>query len=302
LDPRCDPAFVSWRASACGTPPCTTITRTGGANLDSYSCTVAGTPTTLTCTLNYYTSFLAPPTNMTFTLAAVANNAGMALRQLNDSVPINGVDLANIRPGPPAYGYCLLGSPGCTVGSSTINADGSATVNISAAIPPDAGTPLGINLLCGILSLIFNIPCYQHSQTITVPMALLSDHELVDPGNANPPVGGIDHAWFFRNKWHELSYYAVAGGIAPSGARSCTTSVNCLRVSYHPNDGKQRGIIILGGAKIGNQLRPPTAAIMTPADLLEGANADGTSPFALRAPALITDRSFNDHLVVVDTN
>ena len=63
-------------------------------------------------------------------------------------------------------------------------------------------------------------------------MGLLADHELVDPGNSNPAPGFTDHTWYFRNKWNELSYYALAAGVAPSGVRSCTTGGTCLQVLH----------------------------------------------------------------------
>jgi hypothetical protein len=141
--------------------------------------------------------------------------------------------------------------------------------------------------LGGMLGLLFD--CYQ--QSISVPIFLLTDHSLVD-------VNDPSYGWFLRNRWHEVSYYAVAPGIAPAGGGACVDAVTCLRVTYHPSDGKQRGIIVIGGTKIGAQARPPLVA----SDLFEDANADGASPFTLRSPALLTGRTFNDHIAVLDAN
>ena len=289
-DVRCDPAFVSWRS----TP---VITGTGGATLHSYSCSVSGTPTTLTCTLNGWTTylgFLFGTTWMTFSIDATANNAGMALRQINSTVPMTGVDTANMNS---PYGYSVV--------SGTLNSDGSATIHINSRVPAGSGSILGV--LSGVTCTILGLPmCYQY--TISMPMALLSDHPVVDPSNTT-------YTWFYRNKWHEVSYYAVAPGIAPSGARSCTTSSTCLQATYHldnnrqPDDGKQRGLIVIAGRKLGTQVRPPAAV----GDLLEGLNCrpvatpacPGTTSgtvFALRSTTLTVNQGFNDHFAVIDSN
>ena len=122
-------------------------------------------------------------------------------------------------------------------------------------------------------------------------MGLLSDHPLVDESDTT-------YKWFLRNKWHQVSYYAVAPGILPSGARSCTTAVDCLQVDYHANLGKQRGLIVISGRSLTGLPRPNG----TLSDWLEGANADGTSPFTLRDPSLVMKRSFNDRIAVIDSN
>src|SRR6185295_3570903 len=126
---------------------------------------------------------------------------------------------------------------------------------------------------------------------ISVPIGVLADHPIVDVSNAT-------YGWFLRNKWHEVSYYAVAPGIAPGGGGSCATAISCLGVTYHPSDGKQRGLILIAGRALGGQVRPPAAV----GDLLEGANADGASPFELRSAALQTNRGFNDRVAVIDSN
>ena len=281
-NPRCDPGFVSWQSA--------TITRTGGALLGSYSCSAAGMPSVLTCDVYTY-DFLNSNASMTFNFSPSASNVAMALRQINTTVPIAGLDTSYNAP----YGYSA------TAGASTINSDGSATIALSARIPQGTGAPLGISLLCGLLSQTLSLTC--NHTVVTVPIALLSDHELVDPGNGNAAVGYNDHTWFFRNKWNELSYYALASGVSANGARACTTGTSCLVVNYQTNVGKQRAILAFGGAKIGTQARPPTVV----SDLLEGANADGDTTFTLHgaatpSPGLLTNKTFNDHIVVIDTN
>jgi hypothetical protein len=280
-DTRCNPTFVTWSAAA------TTITRTGGANLDSYSCVVgAGPPTVLRCTLNVYfglLELLAGTTWMTFNLDAVATNAGMALRMVNDpdsgmAPEITGIDTTGINPAfanSPFY-YRVTGA--------ALNNNGSATIRVNARLPAGGGTILGI--LGGLTCSLFGIPlCYQH--TVEVPLALLSDHPMVDPANST-------YNWFFRNNWHQVSYYAVAPDIAPSGPRAC--GANCLTVSFNNPAAGQRGLLAIAGRGLAGQARPPVALT----DWLEDTNNDANLVFAVRAPTLMVNRSFNDRLIVID--
>jgi hypothetical protein len=74
-DARCDSGFVSWRISgACGAANCTTVTRTGGAALYSYNCTVSGTPSTLTCTGKQRGHDAAPGEHAHEFIESAANN------------------------------------------------------------------------------------------------------------------------------------------------------------------------------------------------------------------------------------
>jgi hypothetical protein len=265
--------------------------------VQSVSCTVAGagsTPRTLTCNINASTdlfSALFGNTSMTFNLDAVASNVGMGLRQVSSpgaasrAPQITGIDTSYTSPTTP-FGY--------TITSAALNSDGSATVRINARFSAGSGGILAIlgSLTCSILG----IPvCYQY--TMSVPIGIIADHPVIHPTSAT-------YNWFFRNRWHEVSYYAVAPGIVPSGARSCTDNTDCLLLTYYPTSGKQRALLVVGGPKLLAQVRPAVSVT----DLLEGANATanvttpGTTPFALRAPTLAVNRTFNDHVGVIDTN
>jgi hypothetical protein len=274
-DSRCQPGFVDWRNTA-------TLTRTSGATLNDYACGVSGTPSVLTCTINAYTSILGFTTTMDFYIDATANNVGMAFRQINPMVSVSGVDTSGYNT---PYGY--------TISNKALNADGSASIRINAQVT-GGGTILAA--LGSITCSFFGIPlCF--SYTVSVPVAMFSDHLVLDAAKA-------DYTWFTRNKWHELAYYAVAPGYLPSGAGSCATSSTCLQVDYHTDStgasdaGKLRGVLILGGRALSGQTRPANAV----ADLLEGANADGTSPFEARSATLQPNRTFNDRFAVIDTN
>lgn len=284
-DARCDPAFVAWQSAP-------VITRTGGATPSTispwYTCSVSGTPTTLTCTMYVvYPIPLVATVNdyMTFALAATASNVGMALRQINGTVPVTGVELS-VSPVNSPYGY--------SASTGVMNSDGSATITINSRVSAGGGTQV-TDALCGLSDPDPGNDCYTH--TISLPMALLADHPVVDPSNS-------DYTWFFRNKWHEVAYYAVAPNITPAGTRSCVTSSTCLQVNYHvdvnrqADDGKPRAVLIFGGSKLSGQNRP--VAVLT--DLLEGANAGGASPFEVRSATLTPNRTFNDRFAVIDSN
>jgi len=228
---------------------------------------------------------------MTINLDAVASNVGMTLRQVSSPAAssaapqVTGVDPSAVNN---PFGYNIT--------AATLNSDGSATVRINAQFAPGSGSLLAMlsGLTCGLLGLF----CFKY--TLSVPLAILADHALIDPTNSQS-------SWFYRNRWQEVSYYAVAPGIAPSGARSCTTSTTCLQVNYSPDAGKHRGILVIGGQKLATldgsgspytQVRPATAA----KDLLDDVNANGASTYELRSPTLVINRSFNDHFAVIDKN
>jgi hypothetical protein len=271
---RCDPAFVAWAAGA-------TLT---GPNLYSTDCS-GSIPSQLNCTYRYRWPLLgggAP--NESFTLTATASNVGMALRQLNPAVSMPGV---NSVPPP-----TLSGPP-----PPTMTNTGSATVVLNGTTPVSGSGGLVSNLLCSLSLLDLIWGCAQG--TISVPILLFADHPVTNPNDAT-------FGWFLRNKWHEVSYYAVSPEIAPSGSRSCSSSgpITCLQATYHvnnslqPDAGKQRGLIVFSGRSLLSAARPNG----TLSDWLEGTNAAGGTVFALRDPSLIVNRSFNDRIAVIDSN
>jgi hypothetical protein len=272
-DNRCRPSFVAWRNNP-------VVTRTGGANLASYSCSISGTPSALTCTLNTYASVFGPYW-MTFTLDATADSVGMALRQINAAVQVTGVDTSASGVNLP-FGY--------SVSSATMNADGSATLSVSSRTP-DSSLGLIGDALCGLTgALALSNNCYQH--TITLPFMFV-DQPILYTSNTT-------FAWFYRNRWHESMYYAVAAGNAPSGTGTCTAGTNCLSVNGLTPSNTQRSLVVIPGPRLAAlaQSRPPISV----SDWLEGSNADGNSTFALRDAAAMINRTFNDHIAVIDSN
>jgi hypothetical protein len=276
--PRCQSAFVAWINA-----PAPTFTRLGGAQLFSANCSIVGT--SVSCTIVTSSSIFAPANTIQFAMSGTAANVGMALRQLNPAATMSGISA-----GPAVSGTLNDGTGAAPAGSATVTVTGSATVG-------SGGTQLA-DLLCGLggfAALLFD--CYSH--TVSFPIYVLADHPILDSTST-----GTNQGWFLRNKWHEVSYYAVATGHAPNGAASCTTGGTCLTVNYHRDAtntvdaGKQRAIIILSGRSLTGTARPNG----TIADWLEGANTDGLTPFELRSATLLTNRTFNDRFAVIDSN
>lgn len=273
-DSRCSPSFVTWRNNP-------VLTRTSGANLGSSSCSVSGTPPTLSCTINAYSSIFSSNQAMNFTLDATANNVGMSLRQINAAVRMTGVDTTASGVNLP-FGYSAT--------SATMNSDGSATIRISSRVPAGGGM-LVSDATCGLSgTLAINNNCYQH--TVTLPFI------FVDP----PFLRASDaaYAWFYRNRWHESMYYAVAPGNAPNGSGTCVASSTCLVVLGLESADAVRSIVVTPGRRLPalGQVRPPAALT----DWLEYPNENGTIWFSVRDSAAMVNRTFNDHIALVAKN
>jgi hypothetical protein len=262
LGGRCAPAFVSWTAA-----------NLAGAGILSANC--VANPTQIDCTFYRRCILLCGAGNMPFTLTANAANVGMALRQLNDAAAMTNVNAAPRN------------------SSGVLNPNGSATITLNAEAAVAGGLGFGGvlgNLLCVVLA-PFEV-CKQ--ETISVPIAFLADHPMLDP--TNPALG-----WFVRNNWHQVAYYAVGPDIAPSGPRVC--GANCLTVNFHNPGAGLRGLIVISGRSLAGSARPNG----TLTDWLEDGNCDFAAPncvpnltFTARAPGLMINRGFNDRIAVID--
>ena len=262
----CDPAFVRWVS-----PPAPVFTRTGGA-------TLRGTPTcsvlaaSVDCTISASGPLLGLPAPMTFTLAATANNVGMALRKFDTTVAMTGIDPA-----------------GRSIVSAPMASDASTRVTLSGSIPISGGNLIA-DVLCGLLG----IACYQ--MNISMPITLLADHPVL---NSTDPVTG----WFMRNEWYRVLYYAAAQTTTPAAlptAPACTPGTNCVTVSNLAPADNKRAILILTGRSINGSARPSG----TLADYLEFGNAAGNferQPVSTAVDAAVK-KPFNDRIVVVDVN
>jgi len=238
----CNANFTVWS----GTPVMS------GGSVYSTDCTTS-TTTSINCTFYYRCSLFAcaATTTVPFSVTATATNAGMALRTINVNVTMTNVDTTS----------------GTRTYSSTMASTGNASITLNAnATVTGAGGFLS-SAICGIsglLSLILG--CKQSS--IAVPIRLIADHSILDTSTA------ASYGWFLRNKWHQVTYYAVAQNYSPSGApaTSCTNSTTCLTVTNPPatggTAGAQRAIAIMTGRSINGNTRPSA----TLADYLEYGN------------------------------
>ena len=261
---RCDPDFVRWTGGTLS-----------GAGVNSANCVVSSivvggvtTGSSLDCTFYRRCLLVCAADTMPFTLTATASNVGMALRQLN-----NAAAMTNVNAVP-------------RTSSGALNANGSATITLNAEATVAGGIgfagALG-DLLCGVLALLQ--VCKQ--EVVSVPIRLLADHPVLDATDAT-------YNWFFRNNWHQVSWYAVAPDIAPSGPRAC--GANCLTVNFRNPATGQHGLLAIAGRSLTAAAWPA----VTPADWLEGTNADGNISYAVRDPALMIRRTFNDRIAVID--
>ncbi len=270
LDNRCAPTLVTYRNNP-------VITQTGGTvTLKNYSCSVSGTPSTLTCNLraSHAAGSSAADRWLTATLDVTSNNVGMALRQLNTAVQMTGVDTAFNPP----FGYAM--------NSAAMNNDGSATVRLTARIPSAGAMP---DFVCDLVNLIEILFFDCGGTSITLPFMWVDQPMLY----ANDATMG----WWYRNGWHQLTYYAVSDGHAPGGAGACA-GATCLSVNGATLTDTQRALVVMPGRALGAQARPPA----TLPDWLEGGNSDLNTVFAARDPVLMPLRAFNDHVVAIDSN
>jgi len=261
---RCDPDFVRWTAG-----------NMAGAGVNSASCSVSNimvgatvTGSSLDCTYYRRCLLICAADNVAFTLTGTASNVGMTLRMLNDNAAMTNVNAAPRS------------------SSGVLNANGSATVTFNGEAAAGAGVgfsgALG-DLLCGVLAPLQ--VCKQ--ETISVPIRLIADHAVLDSTDAT-------YNWFFRNNWHQVSWYAVAPDIAPSGPRVC--GANCLTVGFRTPSTNQRGLIVIAGRNLTGAAWPAVTA----ADWLESTNNDSNLTYAVRDPTLMVRRTFNDRIAVID--
>lgn len=248
--PRCAPSFVAWS----GTPIMS------GASIYSPDCS-ATTATQASCTFYFRCPIAQCLTGgsgtLNFSLSATAANVGMALRVFNTAVTMTNVD---------AGGRGASGSINSN-GSAAITFNGTTTVSYGSG---GLGGLVGM-ALCGLLDMI-TYGC--KAATIGVPILLLADHPIL---NTTSTTNGFE--WFLRNKWQEVTYYAVAAGYTPNvqpAQPSCTTSGTCLSLTNPPTTpvsggatGTQRAIAILMGRSINGQTRPSSNL----GDYLEYGNA-----------------------------
>ena len=272
--PRCSPSFVAWDTTSISASK-----TSGSANLSSSNCT-ASTTAQISCTLTYSLTCItgsaqACNASMAVSVGATANNVGMAMRQV--------VTDPTTRVSP------TLSSPTLAV---NLGASGLAAGAAQVAVAGSLSTAT-----CTTSFFFFFYTCTaSNTVTVTVPITVFSDHPLTSSSDSN-------YGWFTRNKWHEVTYYAIASGYSPAilpSQPACTTGANCLSVSNVTPTGGQRALLILAGRSINGSTRPSS----TLADYLEFGNATGNyeKQTVSRANAPALKKPFNDRIVAVDSN
>jgi hypothetical protein len=196
--PRCTPSFVSWSTAGI------TVTKTGGAGtMAGYNCS-ASTTTQLSCTITAPLCLLpglglCSATSFNISIAATAQNLGMSLRKVVSDLTTRVSS--------------SLSSPAL---QTAMASTGNVAATVSGSLTPTCTT---FNF--------FGFFICTPTVTVTVPITIFADHPLVDSTDAT-------YGWFTRNKWHELTYYAVASGYSPNTMPtqpSCTTGTSCVSAS-----------------------------------------------------------------------
>lgn len=265
--PRCNPTLVSWSNAA------PSISSSGGITLLS-TCSYWGPTNYAECTGTYTGT---PLLGAQITVSGPQNNGAMSLRQIRGS----------------ATGFVFWwdivgGGFTWSTPTPTINLNSDGTFTVSVTVTP----PAPVDPLVGVMYWIY------------VPGNATADHALLDARKSSdtslPAVAPT--AWFARNEWHKLLYYAIAPGYAASGAapRSCTTGGTCLSVTNVMPAGGQRAILILAGRSIDGSARPSG----TLGNYLEFGNATGA--FERQAISTWNDstlkKPFNDRIAVIASN
>jgi hypothetical protein len=182
----------------------------------------------------------------------------------------------------------------------TLNSIGSAATSISGtANVSSTSSGLLLDAVCGLVGFLLTALYDCNPASIAIPITVFADHPILDTAVAT------SYSWFLRNKWHELTYYAVASTYTPTVGLpatqpSCATGSTCLSVTNVTPAGGQRALLILAGRSINGSARPDS----TLANYLDQGNATGAY---VKLPVNSgnthsTPQRFNDRIVVVDSN
>jgi hypothetical protein len=102
------------------------------------------------------------------------------------------------------------------------------------------------------------------------------------------------YAWFVRNNWHHVMYYAVSPGFVAGGGNSCNPlpgTPSCLTVTGNTAINNSRAALVMTGRTLAGA--HPSATL---SDYLEGENAT-PSDFTFENQA--RSATFNDQVIVV---
>ena len=213
----------------------------------------------------------APSISLAFGLNIT--NVAMGLRTL-DLTKVTCTAVDDVGNGIPAQ------TVACT-STAAMQTDGSLTITVTTGAMPDiAASGWGTYA----------------NYKINIERTVIGDHALLDPSASAT-------AWFWRNEWYRLLYYATAATSTASQATpACTTGTNCLTVANLTPSNNKRALLILAGRSNTGMTRPNG----TLSDYLEFANADLNTEFEKqpisRAGNASAKRPFNDRIIVLDSN
>lgn len=257
---RCDPNFVQWTVASI------TVTKTGGsADLGAWTC-AASSATQVQCTIPYslLVCALICAVDINVQVRADAANVGRTLKRLDTTQPA-------VAPTAPstAAGFAT---------SASLRTDAAASSRLDYS-----GTLYGGS--AGICWPAIGLLC-TGTAVVTIPIAVFGDHALINPATSDA------FYWFAANKWHEVTYYAVAPSHLPNSAvYNCSTAANCLGLTGGTPSANIRAMVVLAGRSLSGTARPNG----TLSDFLEDAsNRDGDRTFVWSQPRRA---SYNDRFV-----
>ena len=185
-------------------------------------------------------------------------SVGVAVRVANVAMGLRALDLSKIT-------CTAVDDVGAGIGTQTVacspsvalQSDGSAIVTVSTGAMPDivaSGWGTYANYM------------------INIERAAFGDHGLlstIDPGTC-PSYGCT--AWFARNEWYRLLYYAVSpsnAALKVATERSCSAlPADCLTLTTGTTPSSKSALLILAGHSLNGNARPSS----TLADYLEFGN------------------------------
>ena len=243
-DPRCTSTVLTW-------PTGGTDVQTGGSGSIRTQSTCVWQSSIFVCTGEY----LQPSISVTVNVK-VANVAG-GLRTINLTGKVSCSAVDDVGNGIPVQ-------PVTCSATYALQSDGSVNISVATSALPDiASSGWGTYANYKV-----SIDDSDAANPIFGDHALLSS---TDPGTC-PSYGCT--AWFVRNEWYRLLYYAVSQGNTAAqlpSERSCTTPGNCLTVTNMTPSSKSAALI-LAGRSINGRARPSA----TLADYFEFGNTNGS--------------------------
>jgi hypothetical protein len=257
---RCDDnplsPFITWDLSSIA------VTKSGGtASSISASCP-ASTSTSILCTITFSRSscFICSITVSGVALQAKATNVGMTFKTLTTAG--------------------LSGLSGTITLTSPLQSDGSALAKYSSSTTYSGGS----GGLCGTF---FGLSCTGTISNVAMPISIFQGHPFLNPSSSDAWY------WFFANKWHHYTYYAVAQSHLPSGAtHNCATVGDCILISgMTPSTGIRASTALTGRNLMStSRLYDDITGFMDSAE-----NRNGDRSFE----QLRVSRTFNDRFVSV---